>query len=72
MVTESVVHGIVNKLLFRKLSPKPVECTENMIIMYVKLPFLNNECCSFIKRELKKILEFKYPYIDFRYVFVYL
>ena len=67
---ESVVHGIVNKLLFKKLSPKPVEFSASKMIMYVKLPFLNNECCSFIKRELKKILDCKYPYIDFRYVFV--
>ena len=67
---ESVVHGIVNKLLFKKFSPKPVEYTASKLIMYVKLPFLNNECCSFIKKELKKILEYKFPYIDFRYVFV--
>ena len=38
--------------------------------MYVKFPFLNNECCNFMKKEFGKILSFKYPHIDFRFVFV--
>ena len=38
--------------------------------MYVKLPFLNNECCNFLKKELRRILEYRFPYIDFRYVFI--
>ena len=67
---EGVVRAIINKLLTNKLSPKPVEYTVSKMVMYVKLPFLNNECCSFIKRELKRILEYRYPYIDFRCVFV--
>ena len=38
--------------------------------MYVKFPFLNNECCRFMKKEFGRILDFKYPHIDFRFVFV--
>ena len=38
--------------------------------MYVKFPFISNKCCNFIQTELGKLVKIKYPYIDFRFIFV--
>ena len=67
---ENVVFRILKKFLDRQISQKPAVVTVNKLVMYVKLPFLNNECCNFLKKELRRILEYRFPYIDFRYVFI--
>ena len=67
---ESVVFKIVNRFLVKQFSQKSVVDTVEKLVMYVKLPFLNNESCNLLKKELRKILEYRYPYIDFRYIFV--
>ena len=67
---ENTVFKIMNKFITERLTPKPKLITVDKLAMYVKLPFLNNECCNFLKRELRQILNFRFPYIDFRYVFI--
>ena len=67
---KNTVYKIMNKFITERQTPKPKIVTMDKLAMYVKLPFLNNECCSFLKRELKQILNSRFPYADFRYVFV--
>ena len=50
--------------------PKIKETTVPKLIMYVKFPFMNNFICNFLKQELGRILCFRYPHIDFRFLFV--
>ena len=68
--TDKIVLDIVNKFLNSIFVPKLKETTVAKKIMYIKFPFLNNYICDFVKREIKRILYFRYPQIDFRFVFV--
>ena len=67
---ESIVNKLIRKFLNSIFIPKIKEITVPKKIMYVKIPFINNYCSDFIKNEINKIMKFRYPYIDFRFLFV--
>ena len=67
---EKVVFSVINKFLMSIFRPKMKETTVPKLVMYVKFPFINNFSCDFLKQEIGRILCFRYPQIDFRFLFV--
>ena len=66
----SVFYDVLRKFLNRKFSSTPTKLTVDKLPFYVKLPFLSNAACKFIRLSVNKILTPNFPYIDFRFVFV--
>ena len=67
---DSLVFNTINKFLSSILKERPTVYTAQKLVKYFKLPFLNNACSDFIKKELGGFLKLNYPHIDFRLVFV--
>ena len=69
---EHVVFNIINKFLNLKCSNnniKTVKAEAKKMVMYQKIPFINDSTSGFIRAEMKKIIDKFYPQIDFRPVF---
>ena len=67
---EKVVFKDINKFLNKVFCSKPRIPTAEKLQMYIKFPFLSNNCCAFIQKQVGKVLNVKYPHIDFRFLFV--
>ena len=67
---DTIVFKVINKYLNSIFCSKSKVLTAEKYPMYVKFPFLSNACCDFVQRELCKILDWKFPHINFRFVFV--
>ena len=67
---ERVIYKIINKFLFSIFRTRKEVATVKKLPMYIKFPFLNNRCCDFIKTELDRALRWKFPHIDFKFLFV--
>ena len=67
---DGVIFNQINMFLNSIFTKKTAVTTVHKLVMYVKFPFLNEECCRFMKKEFSKILDFRYPQINFRFVFV--
>ena len=68
---ENIIFKIINKFLITQYETKtktnPIQ-VEKMVI-YQKIPYINDICSSFIKKELQKTIERFYPQIDLKTVF---
>ena len=67
---EKIVFKVVRKFLSSVFHSKPQVLTAQKLRMYIKFPFLSNNCCDYIKQQLGKVLNAKYPHIDFKFLFV--
>ena len=67
---EKIIFRVVKNFLYSIFYSKPKVLAPEKLIMYVKFPFLNNNCCNFIKGELGRILRLRYPQINFKFLFV--
>ena len=61
----------MNKFLDLKCNTvsKPVKSEAKKLVIYQKIPFINDQCSKFLKQEIKKMIDKFYPHIDFRPVF---
>ena len=67
---EGIVYKVIHKFLNSLFYPKPCIATVRKLPMYIKFPFISNMCCKLIQAELGKLVRIRYPYIDFRFIFV--
>ena len=67
---EDLVFRVLRRFLNNRFNPKNPISLAKKKEFYCKLPFLSNITCSFLKRELFKILNPSYPHIDFKFIFV--
>ena len=67
---ESVVFKVINKFLNSIFHSKSIVLTAEKYTMYFKFPFLSNVICSLFQKELHRVLKWKFPHINFRFIFV--
>ena len=67
---EKVIFKVINKFLNTRFYSKPQVPTAQKLRMYIKFPFLSNNCCTYIRKQVGKVLNLRYPHIDFRFLFV--
>ena len=67
---EWVVYNTIKKFLTSLFLDKPQISIAPKMKMYIKFPFISNVCSDYIRRELNKFLAYKYPHIDFNFLFV--
>ena len=59
-----VIFNQINRFLNSIFIKKTTVATAHKLVMDIKSPFLNNECCRFMKREFRRLLDFIYPHIS--------
>ena len=65
-----IFYNILNKFLDMHFAIKPTDVTRvDKLVLYFKLPFLNNPACKFLDKELRGILSKFYPQINGKFVF---
>ena len=66
---EHLVQSIINKFLWNKFSPSKIVYEAKKLNIYHKVPFINNQACTYIKKELHKIMSSSFPQINLTLVF---
>ena len=65
-----IFYNVLRKFLNSKLlAQKPCVAKAEKLVMYFKLPFLNNPSCHFLEKQFHRIFNKFYPHIDFKIVF---
>ena len=73
--TNAYPDKMVSKLIYRFMNSKcsvknkTVKLEAKKLMVYHKLPYLNDLSCSYIKKEIDRIIDKFYPHIDLRLVF---
>ena len=65
------VYNIIKKFLNNKHEHREevIQQGAKKLIIYQKLPYINELCCSFLRTETRKIINRYFPQLDFRLVF---
>ena len=66
----SIFHDTRRRFLNNKCNAKTITLTANKMPFYVKLPFISNAACNFIRSNFKSFLSRHFTHIDFRFVFI--
>ena len=62
--------NVLKSFLKKKFSSSNTTTTVNRLPFYVKLPFISNSSCKFMKSHFTKILRPIFTHIDFKFVFL--
>lgn len=68
---DNIIYKTINNFMTSKCTNpnEPRKLSVSKLILYQKIPFINNLCTLFFKREMSKMMSNFYPHIDFRPVF---
>ena len=67
---EHIFHNVLRKFLNKRFLNSTTTLTANRMTFYVKLPFISNSSCNFMKSNFNKILRPNFTHIDFRFLFL--